>query len=96
MQIMPKDRKGISGQLGILVTGAILMVVVVVVIAFGAQFLSSLGSGFSANTPEKYIVSNGTDSLLKIGTQTPNIALVVVLVVIISLLLFVAYRFMAR
>lgn len=94
------QKKGQLSQIGLLITGGIMLIVVVVILAFGGQFLSSMAGNVPYTTAEnnatRYIMSNGTDSFLKMGTQAPNIALVVVLTVIIGLLVFVAYRFMTR
>lgn len=86
-----KKGQAMDGWAGALIGGAIAVVVVVMTVAFGQQFLTTAGTNFTAGSAA---ANSTTDGITGLGTFSDNIgliALAVVLVAVIGLLLGLWY-----
>lgn len=86
-----KKGQAMGGWAGALIGGAIAVVVVVMTVAFGQQFLTTAGTNFAANSAA---ANSTTDGITGLGTFSDNIGLIslaVVLVAVIGLLLGLWY-----
>lgn len=88
---MLKDTSGIEA-LNLLLTGGIMLVIVTITLAIGAQILSSIGSGFTAGTNPAYIVNNGTYGIVQLASQMGLIGLVIALTVVLLILLTLLFN----
>lgn len=92
---MKISRKGeMGGWSAALIGGAIAVVVVVMTVAFGQQFLTTAGTNFAANSAAANSTTLGISGLGQFSSNIGLIALAVVLVAVIGLLLgiWINYR----
>ena len=73
-------------QLGDLAGYAVVIVVIAVVLAFGAKILTDVGAGFTGNTSEYNSTQKGKESIGKFSDYLPTIAVVLVAGFLITVL----------
>jgi type II secretory pathway component PulF len=79
-----KKRKGFS--ISMIGPIAIVVVVAVVVLGFGAQILGQIATSQTAGTFERNITNQGLAGLKTLGDWIPTIVLIVVLAIIIGII----------
>lgn len=90
---MVQSKKGqMGGWSGALIGGAIAVVVVVMTVAFGQQFLTTASTNFAANSAAANSTTLGISGLGTFSSNIGIIALAVVLVAVIGLLLGLWYN----
>lgn len=83
---MTKNKKGQMGGWGSLLTGgAITVLIVVMVVVFGLQFLTETQSTFAANSAAANATGDGITGLARFTDNIGLIALAVVLAAVIGL-----------
>jgi len=91
---MVLSKKGEMGNWsGALIGGAIAVVVVVMTVAFGQQFLTTSSTNFPVNSAAANSTTLGISGLGQFSSNIGLIALAVVLVAVIGLLLGLYYTF---
>lgn len=80
---MEKKGQVMSGWAGGLIGGAIAVVVVVMTVAFGQQFLTTAGTNFAANSAA---ANSTTQGITGLGTFSSNIGLISLAVVLVSVI----------
>jgi lysozyme family protein len=91
MQISQTKKGEMGGWSGALIGGAIAVVIVVMTVAFGQQFLTTAGTNFAANSAAANSTNSGISGLSTFSDNIGLIALAVVLVAVIGLLLGLWY-----
>jgi hypothetical protein len=91
MKISSTKKGEMGGWSGALVGGAIAVVIVVMTVAFGQQFLTTAGTNFAANSAAANSTTLGITGLGTFSSNIGLIALAVVLVAVIGLLLGLWY-----
>lgn len=83
MQLKKSNKGEFGGWAAGLIGGAIAVVVVVMTVAFGQQFLTTAGTNFAANSAAANSTTNGITGL---GTFSSNIGLISLAVVLVSVI----------
>lgn len=63
---------------------AIALVIAIITVGIGAQVLGNIGATFSAGTPTRMVIENGTAGLNQLASYFPIIGLVVAAAIIIG------------
>lgn len=80
-------KKGQMAWAGILTGGAVAVLVVVMIVAFGLQFLTDTQSTFTTNSAAYNAVGDGVTGLSRFTDNIGTIALAVVLLAVIGLVI---------
>ena len=87
MQLNKTQKAEMGGWSGALIGGAIAVVIVVMTVAFGQQFLTTAATNFVANSAAANSTTSGITGLGIFSSNIGLISLAVVLVAVIGLLL---------